>query len=186
MTNVRGATKELLLFVPSVLVAIGIYFFLVEQARPFTPPEAHIFQREPVLEGVYRLEHHQGRNATVSYAGDTLISCRMPSYFIATLLAGSASHDCGLERELNGKLVRIERVRVPTKNKEAGAFVVRITYDGRDYRHLSDEGVRTSWIAGTQQDASYAASYIWVFLVFFQLCFTYRKEILREFRRDRT
>lgn len=183
MANANVIAKELLMFVPSILVAIGIYFYLLEQSKPFTPPVGYVFPREPALEGIYRLEHHQGRNATTSYVGDTLISCRMPTYYLATLVAGSASHDCGLERELNGKFVRVERVRVPTRNKEVGDIVVRITHDGHDYRSKSDNAIRELWIVGTQQDARYAASQLWIYLIFLQLCVTYRKEILVELRR---
>lgn len=173
------------MFVPSILVAIGIYFYLLEQANPFTPPVGHVFLREPALEGVYRLEHHQGRNATASYVGDTLISCRMPTYYLATIVSGSAPHDCGFEQELNGMVVRVERVRVPTKNKDVGDIVVRISHDGHDYWSRSDAAIRELWVVGTEQDARYAALQFWIYLIFLQLCVTYRNEIFGELMRSK-
>ena len=178
-------TKELTAFIPGLLIAICIYFYFVFQAEPFTPHESYSFPREPVLEGIYRIEHHQGRNATLSFVGDTRVSCRIASYFMATFMAGSSSYDCGLEWELNGKYVYVERVRVPTKNSDVLPFVVRITHDGRDYRNLSDDRVRALWIYGTQSDASSAAGFIWIVLIFLQLCFMGRKQLLGEFMRSR-
>ena len=181
--NAKEIAKELLMFVPSILVAIGINFYLLEQAKPFTPPEGYVFPREPVLEGIYRLEHHQGRNATVSYVGDTLVSCGHPSYYLATLVAHFGSYDCGFERELNGKNVSVELVRVPTKNKKVTDIVVRITHDGHDYRHVTDASIRDRWIVWTAQDAAWGAGNIWLALSFSQLALTYgRAEFVKFFK----
>jgi len=170
--------KELLMFVPSILVAMGVYFYLLEQAKPFTPPVGHVFPRESVLEGIYRLEHHPGRNATVSYVGGTLVACSFPRYYLATLAASFGSHDCGLETELNRKHVHVERVRIPTKNKNVGDIVVRITHAGRDYLILSDETIRARWIWGTERDAASGAGDIWFVLISLQLGLTYGRETI--------
>jgi hypothetical protein len=147
----------------AIVVQAPISFWLWQQAKPFAPPEGHVFARE-VLKGTY--VHQAGVQAPgiySTYIGNTEIFCHRFSYYYGTFFSGGDKHSHCYLKELHGQEVEAERVHVPQKLAEKYPMVVKLTAGGKTYIDMSDTQIRDRWLKSTQ---SWSQSNVLAFILF--------------------
>jgi len=140
-------------------IALTILNRMVAQA---TPPEGFIFERLPVVTGVYEWSNPPN-NRPSSRVGNYYISCKGPT-FLQGIGLGSRSiggpsgldrGDCGLGNELNGKDVQVEQVWTPTISWfTPGPTVIKISSGSKVFYELTDAKLREIWIERSYQDTA--------------------------------
>ena len=161
-------------------INLGVIFafsaYLWSQAKPFIPSEGYVFPKELVLTGKYQNRVLPSSKFSSTLVGATDIFCNSFSYFSATRFGTGGDSDCGFEEELNGKLVEVHRVRIPTKNPEAEPVVVKIislSEGGKIYLDLTDAEIREKYIRYTRQTTwlNNMAILLICFVMFFSFIF---------------
>jgi len=139
-------------------IALTILNRMVAQA---TPPEGFIFERLPVVTGVYEWSNLPN-NRPSSRVGNYYMSCLTPDFIqgIGTIgrygsgFSGPNQMDCGLA-ELNGKMVQVEQVWTPTISWFTPAPTVsKISVGGKIYFERPDVVLRKQWIERSYQQVS--------------------------------
>jgi hypothetical protein len=135
--------NERRLLLPSALIGVVCLALLLAIGERAKPPEGHVFERMAPISGIYHCCGGGGRTSWSS-VGHANADCASMEYFPFT---GVNWHDCGYKEELNGKVVEIERVIVPTLFPEdAGPVVVKLSSGGKTYIEYSDQTFRQLWI----------------------------------------
>jgi len=140
----------------AAVCVIALYFIAMRAANVFidriAPPHGAVFQRLPTLTGVYEC---CGASATypISTVGGHQISCQKPFYVGPTHRGGDLTQSCGLQAELNGRLVDVERVIVPSMSQSL-VVVTSIASGGKVFFQRSDEVLREQWIDVSESSIS--------------------------------
>jgi hypothetical protein len=147
----------------ATLVQAAISFWTWQQAKPYAPPEGHVFARE-VLKGTYVYQAGVPVAGIYStYVGKTKVNCQRFSYYSGTFFdVGDGYSHCYL-KELHGQEVEAERVYVPQKRAEKSPMVVKLTAGGKTYIDMSDAQIRDRWLKSTK---SWMQSNVLVFILF--------------------
>jgi len=115
-----------------------------------TPPEGFVFERLPVVTGVY--EYSEPNNRPQTKVGNYYISCSPPDFIqgIGTMGrwgSGFVEQACGLAEDLNGKVVVLEQSWTPTISWFApGPAVTKISSSGKVFYERTDAALRELWI----------------------------------------
>jgi hypothetical protein len=147
----------------AIVVQAPISFWLWQQAKPFAPPEGHVFARE-VLKGTY--VHQAGVQAPgiySTYIGNYQILCNHFSYYFGTFFSSGGKYTHCYLQELHGQEVEAERVQVPQKLEKKYPMVVKLTAGGKTYIDMSDRQIRDWWLKSTQ---SWSQSNVLAFILF--------------------
>lgn len=135
------------LMIPSLIVWLllsGVFYALDMRHKP---PEGFVFERAPVLSGIYKCCEAGGRS-TASWVGNVQVNCKGFGYRSATRYP-----DCGLKEQLNGQQVEVTKVLLPSSDG-VNPIVVRITSYGKAYYDVTDQRIRELWISQSTSDAA--------------------------------
>lgn len=152
------------LIVPSLLIWLvlsGVFYAL---AMRYKPPEGFVFERAPVLSGIYKCCEAGGRYSA-SWVGNELVDCRTVGYY---QFLGTNRNDCGLKAELNGRTVEVVLAYIPSSG-DRSPLGVRITSQGQIYLDVSDREIRDRWISASTSGAislAMSVASIFYFLIF--------------------
>lgn len=140
----------------SAICIIAFYFVATAVAdyaiNKIAPPAGTVFQRLPTLTGVYEC---CGMSATYPFStvGGHQISCQKPFYVGSPHRNGDLTQSCGLQAELNDRLVDVEQAIVPSMSQPL-IVVTSIASGGKVFFQRSDELLRRQWIDVSESSAS--------------------------------
>lgn len=162
--DVKWYDKRLL--IPSIVIAPLLFVLFYALAMRHKPPEGFVFEREPVLSGIYKCCEAGGRSSQ-SWIDRESIRCRGYGYYN---YFGRNLNDCGFKSELSGLQVEVRRAYIPSAH-ESTPIVVQITSQGHTYYNVDDERIRDRWLSETNGDAQVLA--LWGALIFHFMLFVY-------------
>jgi len=140
------------------------------------PPEGFVFERLPVLTGVYECcgLNEQYPESTVN---QTTILCSSPGFFngfgqVARNGSGSFVNACWLEKELNGQLVKVEEIITPVAPWESPPrpIVSKITSQDKIFYERSDRLLREQWLKASTTSISNFVFDVFFIAFFFLVC----------------
>jgi hypothetical protein len=140
------------LVIPSLiiwLVLSGVFYALAMRHKP---PEGFVFERAPVLSGIYKCCEAGGRSSA-SWVGSTAVNCRGFGYYE---FLGTNRNDCGFKEQLNGHPVEVNRVYLPSSG-DRSPLGVRITSQDQTYYDVSDQRIRELWVSESTSGAGLLA-----------------------------
>ena len=165
------------LMIPSLIIWLVLSGLFYTLAMRHKPPEGFVFERAPVLSGIYKCCEAGGRYSA-SWVGNELVDCRTVGYYE---FLGTNRNDCGFKEQLNGRTVEVVLAYIPSFG-DRSPLGVRITSQGQTYLDVSDQEIRDRWISASRSGAiSLAMSvtsiiYFWLFVYFNY----FQKPILRK------
>jgi hypothetical protein len=140
---------------------------LQAMVKTATPPEGYVFERLPVLVGVYSC-CGSGSNSSFSKVGNVTLNCSEPDFVkhVGSYHKGATNmFSCGLEHELNGHMVEVIQAMTPTiQFLEPGSVVTKISSNGQAFYERSDKTLRDQWIKTSYQSVINVAQMICMFL----------------------
>lgn len=129
------------LMIPSVIIWLVLSGVLYTLAMRHKPPEGFIFERAPMLSGIYKCCEAGGRYSA-SWVGGASVNCTGFGYYE---FLGTNRNDCSLKEQLNGRHVEVTRVYLPSSGARS-PLGVKITSHGQTYYDVSDQRIRERWI----------------------------------------
>lgn len=138
--------------IPSLIIALLLFVLFYTLAMRHKPPEGFVFERAPVLSGNYKCCEAGGRYSR-SWVGGTSVNCRGFGFYE---FLGTNRNDCGLKEQLDGHLVEVTRVYLPSSGSRS-PLGVRITSQGRTYYDVNDQKIRDLWISESTSGAGLLA-----------------------------
>lgn len=135
------------LMIRSTLVGLTFFAIFWGLAKRAEPPEGYVFERLPTISGVYRCCEAGGRYSK-SWVGSTIVFCLGSSYYQLS----TGRDDCGHKEELDGRLVDVDQVFIPTIWGPSRT-AVRLSTQGHNFYEVTDERLRQIWISGSQTNA---------------------------------
>jgi hypothetical protein len=136
------------LMIPSLIIAPLLFLLFYTLAMRHKPPEGFVFERAPVLSGIYKCCEAGGRYSA-SWVGNELVDCRTVGYY---QFLGTNRNDCGLKAELNGRTVEVVLAYIPSSG-DRSPLGVRITSQGQTYLDVNDQEIRERWISASTSGA---------------------------------
>ena len=157
------------MMIPSLIIAPLLFVLFYTLAMRHKPPEGFVFERAPVLTGIYKCCEAGGRYSA-SWVGNEQVNCRGFGYYE---FLGTNRNDCGLKAELNGRTVEVVLAYIPSSG-DRSPLGVRITSQGQIYLDVSDQEIRERWISeSTSGTISLAMSVASIFYFFIFVYFNY-------------
>lgn len=149
----------------------GAIFFIVfwGLAKRMEPPKGYVFERLPVISGIYKCCDAGGRYSK-SWIGSVQVNCIGFSYY----QLGTGRNDCGLKNELNGLIVDAVQVIVPTI-WGASPLISKISSGSIVHYEISDQRMRDLWISGSHSNGLLIAFIFVAVLHGMQMIFIDRK-----------
>jgi hypothetical protein len=130
------------------IVFFAIFFTLGESAKP---SENYVFEKLPVVTGIYQCCSTGSGKSSESWVGSIYAKCNSTDYFP---FVGTRWRDCGHKTELNGRIVEVERVVLPTLlSNDATPLVVKLSASGQIYFEYSNQQIRDQWIRSMHSGA---------------------------------
>jgi hypothetical protein len=140
------------LMIPSLVIWLVLSVLFYTLAMRHKPPEGFVFERAPVLTGIYKCCEAGGRYSA-SWVGNELVDCRTVGYY---QFLGTNRNDCGLKEQLNGRSVEVVLAYIPSSG-DRSPLGVRITAQGQTYLDVSDQEIRERWISESTSGAALLA-----------------------------
>ena len=136
------------LMIPSLVIWLVLSVLFYTLVMRHKPPEGFVFERAPVLSGIYKCCEAGGRYSA-SWVGNVQVNCKGFGYFAF----GTNRNDCGFKEQLNGHPVEVTRAHLPSSGRRS-PLGVRITSQGKTYYDVSDQEIRDRWISESTSDAA--------------------------------
>jgi hypothetical protein len=138
------------------LASVVIYLSLWSWAKQYAPPEGHIFERLPALEGIYVEEPCNTRRCGRSFLNGEPISCWSIFFF------DPSQSSCGGSIAHNGGRVSIEKILIPIFGEGWVPAISSFTLETRQ----SDMQIRDQWLDKTQLACAAITLVCWFLLTF--------------------
>ena len=150
--------------VAAAVCVIAFYFIAITMANlvinRVAPPQGVIFQRLPILTGIYEC-----CGSLAAFPKSTLngvaITCQQSFFTEPPSSHTELTRSCGLQRELNKKEVNVEQALVPSISGFI-KVVTSIRLNGKTYFERNDEILRRQWIESLKMNVA-----SWLFVICF-------------------
>lgn len=141
---------DLRIFIRSILGSALLLIALLTWIERVKPPEGHVFERLPPIEGVWGKESG-GLRSTTSMVDQTSVVCTFPR-----ILYGGGISSCSHLKIPYGAKVTVVYVRIPMLDQtqyESSKYVQKISTNSAVYIESTDSEIATTWLRVAWREA---------------------------------